>query len=68
MINLIKTEYGFDVPSDYKNPDWKYYDKVHGWRNYIGEETKKIWSTFTDKQKAAMAAGADEIAGRENWE
>lgn len=64
----MHTEYGFDVPSDYKVPNWEMAGKVHEWKNYISPELMKIWDTFTDVQKATIAASSDYVAGLEEWE
>lgn len=33
------------------NPNWDDTHKVHDWRNYISDEVKNIWNTFTEQQK-----------------
>lgn len=64
----MKTLYGFDAPDDYASPQWDKAGKTHEWKNYVGEHVKRLWGTFTDEQKAAIAAGAEEAAGREEWD
>ena len=49
-------------------PDWEDAGRVHDWRNYISEELRAIWWTFTVDQKMAIARNADDIAGREHWD
>lgn len=50
------------------DPDFGNADRVHDWRNYVGDAMQGIWHTFTDEQKAAIALNADELAGREDWD
>ena len=50
------------------DPQWTQATKVHDWRNHVGEETRRIWPTLTAEQRRAIAADADEMAGREEWE
>jgi hypothetical protein len=49
-------------------PDWESCGKVHDWRNYITERVRRLWSTFTDEQKYALAEMAEERASAEEWE
>lgn len=44
-----------NVPKDYKNPEWKNPGRVHEWKNHVGDEIRKLWNTFTNDQKAAIA-------------
>jgi len=53
---------------DCYNPKWDEAGRVHDWRNYISEEMRAIWPTFTDDQKKIIAANADDEAGNEHWE
>lgn len=55
-------------PKDYIDPDWKSAGRVHDWRNYISDEVRAMWSTFTDAQKAALARMAEVTADNEEWE
>jgi hypothetical protein len=48
--------------------DWNEGGRVHNWRNYIGENTQRLWDTFTREQKAALILDADDLAGNENWD
>lgn len=60
------------VPADYREPDFNELKKmgkhVHQWRSYISEAMQRIWSTFSDVQKAIIATNAQGIADREEWE
>lgn len=56
------------VPEDYANPDWDAARKVHDWRNHVGMHVKPIWDTFTDYQKRAIAAYAQDHADAEEWD
>lgn len=53
---------------DYLNPEWDKAGRVHDWRNYISDQLKAIWHTFTKVQKHAIYQNADAIAGNEEWE
>jgi hypothetical protein len=53
---------------NYLSPDWKAAGKVHDWRNYISDELKAIWDTFTDEQKRLIASNADDEANKEYWD
>lgn len=63
-----KAEYGVYAPTDYKNPHWSTVDRVHNWRNYVSAELQCVWDSFSDEQKAIIAANADAIAGNEQWD
>lgn len=63
-----RTAYSGPPPNDYMNPDWGSAGKVHEWKNYINHRLQVMWDTFTPEQKAAIAASADEVAGREEWD
>ena len=56
------------MENDWKNPDWNAKTRVHDWRNYISQALMDMWQDFTDKQKAAIAANAAEIADNEEWD
>ena len=55
-------------PHDYAYPVWHEAERVHDWKNYISEWLKNHWHSFTDEQKAAIAASAQETADREHWD
>lgn len=55
-------------PSDWDKPKWYAEDRVHNWRNYISESVRSMWSSFTDEQKKALAAQAEEQAAQEEWD
>ena len=42
--------------------------RVHDWRNYISDEVREMWGTFSSAQKLALFRQADQCADRENWE
>ena len=56
------------IPHDYKDPRWDVCERVHCWRNYISNNLREIWDTFTDEQKAAIAESADDAASMEEWD
>ncbi len=51
-----------------RNPQWEKADKVHDWRNYISDNVKAIWDTFSNIQKFALLKQADDQASREEWD
>ena len=53
------------APSDYQNPDWNKYDKVHNWRNHIDEPIQEYWQSFSDDQKFLLAMAASSDASNE---
>ena len=54
--------------SDLMHPVWDDAGKVHDWRNYISDELRGIWHTFTPEQRRAIANNAQDIADREEWD
>ncbi len=48
------------------NPEWDKAIKVHDWRNYISDDLKAMWETFTDIQKFAIMDNADNQASCEH--
>ena len=60
-------EYAY-VPKDWKAPNWKKAGKVHEWKNYVNETLQSMWEEFTEYQKQALAASAEESASREEWD
>ena len=57
-----------NTPRDCHEPDWAHADRVHCWRNYISDELKDLWGTFSMRQQAAIARNAQDMADREDWE
>jgi hypothetical protein len=53
---------------DAQDPKWAETTRVHDWRNYISEEVRAMWSTFTPEQQEALACQADSIADAEEWD
>jgi hypothetical protein len=53
---------------DYLDPKWEEGGRVHNWRNYVPENVRAIWDTFTPNQKLVLSLWADDFAGRENWD
>ena len=50
------------------NPKFEDAERVHDWRNYVSENLRAIWGTFTDDQKYIIAESFDRIADREEWD
>ena len=74
-VETIKIHYGSTlpkeyvyVPADWKSPKWKKAGKVHEWKNYVNETLQSMWEEFTEYQKQALAASAEESASREEWD
>lgn len=57
-----------DLHNEYLSPNWKEGSPIHNWRNHVGEETKKLWDTFTPSQKEAIYKDAVWQADCEEWE
>ena len=57
-----------EVPTDYRDPQWDEAGKTHNWRNHVPQDVRLMWVSFRDSQKAALAAWAQELANREEWE
>lgn len=51
-----------------RDPLWDKASKVHDWRNHVGECTRSVWMTFTDRQRLAIAEDAQARADMENWD
>jgi hypothetical protein len=49
---------------DLHNPEFEKAndDHIHDWRNYVGENTIRLWQTFTDQQRVAFFWDADKLA------
>jgi hypothetical protein len=56
------------LPHDLDAPSWDDGGHVHNWKNYISEELRGMWGSFTREQKAAIYRSADETASNENWD
>lgn len=53
---------------EYLNPDWSNKGKVHNWRNYVSDELKRIWPTFTSEQKRVVAEAMRDASDMEDWD
>ena len=56
------------LPTNWENPDWETSNKVHDWRNHVSDGIIKIWDTFSQEQKMAIAISANDEASNEEWE
>lgn len=65
-INRDDEYFGFG--GDPVNPAWDEPWEVHNWRNYINEELREMWETFTPEQKLAIARMAEQLARNEDWD
>jgi hypothetical protein len=59
---------GDTFKGDWRSPEWEKAGRVHDWRNYVGDELRAMWDTFTDEQKRAIARNADVLADGEEWD
>jgi hypothetical protein len=50
------------------DPQWDRASRVHDWRNYVSDEVRKMWDSFTEEQKRALYRQSDELAYAEEWE
>lgn len=57
-----------NVPSDFDKPKWDVANRVHNWRNYVDDEVKDIWDSFSLEAKQALAQNFNNIADREEWD
>jgi hypothetical protein len=53
---------------DVCNPCWESAGRVHDWRNYISDEVKELWDSFTDVQRRAIQRQAQQQADDEEWD
>lgn len=58
----------FNPPSDWYNPEWEKYGRVHNWRNYANEGLKREWDNFTGRQKIIISSALEDIANNEEWD
>ena len=50
------------------NPEWEFGGRVHNWKNYINDDVRSIWSTFSQMQRIILATNAQELADNEDWD
>lgn len=51
------------------SPEWNSETtRVHDWRNYVGENVRRIWPALSYDTRLAIALDAQEMADREEWE
>ncbi|MBV7502118.1 hypothetical protein [Achromobacter sp. ACM05] len=58
----------YTTPDDYQSPDWGDCGKAHEWKNYVTEEVRGMWHTFSDELKKALARQSEAIADIEEWD
>lgn len=51
-----------------REPHFDKAGRVHDWRNHVGENARRLWLTFTDEQRRALAQDADDSASNEHWD
>ena len=47
---------------------WDNPERVHDWRDYVTDTVRGMWGTFSDAQKKAIQAMAQEMADKEEWD
>lgn len=52
----------------WENPDWNECKQVYNWKNYVSDDVKKIWNTFTFEQKKLLYENYERFADREDWD
>jgi len=56
------------VPAEHlKDIDFSRKEKVHDWRNYVGE-FEFCWQELTPRERQIIFVLADERAGQEEWD
>lgn len=53
------------TPPDYVCPRWDTASARGDWKNYVSEELRAMWHTFTVDQRAAMARNAEDLTHHE---
>lgn len=49
------------------DPRFNQAGRIHDWRNYVGEHVQACWATIPLELRAAIAADAQTLADREDW-
>jgi hypothetical protein len=57
----------YELPADWRNPDWNGTGKCHDWKNYISGEMQDAWGGFDDDQKQMIARNARSMTYNEKW-
>lgn len=57
----------YDV-TDHENPEWEKAGRVHEWKNYIHDDLRHAWHSFTPEQRKLIAQNAQEQADQEEWD
>ena len=55
-------------PSDYLDPVWDEFDRVHNWRNYASDELKAIWLGLLPDVRRIVAECLQTVADNEEWD
>ena len=56
------------MPRDTLKPEWHNVHKAHDWKNYVTDDLKNVWSTFSQIQTILIAEALQKIADAEEWE
>lgn len=50
-------------------PEWNSDgQRVHDWRNYVGENVQRLWPKLSYETRLAIALDAQDLADREDWD
>lgn len=48
--------------------DFEAAEKVHDWRNHVGDRTRAVWPALTHNVREAIARDAQDRADNEHWD
>lgn len=65
----IETSIGFSWQYlDQETPDWDSRSRCHDWKNYVTDDLKAIWKSFSPEQKRVVADALQQAADKEEWD
>lgn len=67
MESFLET-YPNSTPDDFENPYWDDDARIHEWKNYVSEEVRILWPTFSKELKAVLARQSHAMAALEHWD
>lgn len=53
---------------EFDSPDWKKWNKIHNWKNYVPQEFKEIWGELSVDAKACIKYICEQQADKEEWD
>jgi hypothetical protein len=57
-----------ELPTDFMEPDWNEYERVHCWRNYVSDSFRAIWHLLTPRERAILSLMAYDRTDDERWD